>query len=186
MSHDELFGIATNLIQVETGTKYFMEKRLEYPNIYPDDAKNEKWVAHLSYMEQNNYYPQSCDKYCPYHEECVHCKNILSTIHTKRRSMEKIAGYHETFYSVDEMQEDVYDAISSAFCARGKKFYIIKAMTGAGKSHSYIKLMQEYPDMRFLIAVPTNLLKREIFKKAKDIGIEVMKTPSLEAIVNNH
>lgn len=182
LSHDELFGIATNLIQVETGTKYFMEKRLEYPNIYPDDAKNEKWVAHLSYMEQNNYYPQSCDKYCPYHEECVHCKNILSTIHTKRRSMEKIAGYHETFYSVDEMQEDVYDAISSAFCARGKKFYIIKAMTGAGKSHSYIKLMQEYPDMRFLIAVPTNLLKREIFKKAKDIGIEVMKTPSLEAI----
>lgn len=182
LSHDELFGIATNLIQIETGTKYFMEKRLEYPDIYSDDAKNEKWKIHLSYMEQHKYYPQSCDKYCPYHEECQHSKNILSTIHTKRRSMEKIAGYHETFYSIEEMQDDVYDAIDRAFHACGRKHYIIKAMTGAGKSFSYIKLMQEYPDMRFLIAVPTNLLKDEIFKKAKKLGIEVMKTPSLEAI----
>jgi hypothetical protein len=73
LSHDELFGIATNLIQVETGTKYFMEKRMEYPELYPDDVKNEKWKAHLSYMEQNEYKAQHCDKYCPYHEECVHC-----------------------------------------------------------------------------------------------------------------
>lgn len=184
LSHDELFGIATNLIQVETGTKYFMEKRLEYPNIYPDDAKNEKWEAHLSYMEQNNYYPQACDKYCPYHKECAHCKNILSTIYTKRRSMEKIVGCNEEFYSMEEMQEDVYDAISRAYHAIGKKYYIIKAMTGAGKSHSYIKLMREYPDERFLIAVPTNLLKDEILEKAKGTGIKAMKTPSLEAIMN--
>lgn len=182
LSHDELFGIATNLIQIETGTRYFMEKRLEYPDLYPDDAKNEKWEAHLSYMVQNNYYPQSCDKYCPYCGECTHCKNILTTIHTKRGGMEKIAGYHETFYSMEEMQDDVYDAISNAFCASGKKFYIIKAMTGAGKSHSYIKLMQEYPGSRFLIAVPTNLLKDEILKKAGSMGTKVMKTPSLEAI----
>ena len=182
LSHDELFGIATNLIQVESGTKYFMEKRIEYLELYPDDIKNEKWEAHLSYMEQNNYYPQACDKYCPYHKECAHCKNILSTIHTKRRSMEKIAGYHETFCSIKEMQDDVYNAISNALCANGKKIYIIKAMTGAGKSHSYIKLMQEHSDMSFIIAVPTNLLKGEIFKKTKKFGIKVMKTPSLEEI----
>lgn len=176
--------MATNLIQVESGTKYFMEKRIEYPELYSDDIKNEKWKAHLSYMEQNKYYPQSCDKYCPYHEECAHCKNILSTIHTKRRGMERIAGYHEKFYSMEEMQEDVYDAISRAYHAIGKKYYIIKAMTGAGKSHSYIKLMREYPDERFLIAVPTNLLKDEILEKAKGTGIKAMKTPSLEAIMN--
>ena len=182
LSHDELFGIATNLIQVEAGIKYFMEKRMEYPELYPDDVRNEKWKAHLSYMEQNEYKPQYCEKYCPYHEACVHCKNILSTIHTKRRGMEKIAGYHETFYPMEEMQEDVYDAISRAYFAIGKKYYIIKAMTGAGKSHSYIKLMREYPDERFLIAVPTNLLKDEIVKNAKGMGIKAMKTPSLEAI----
>lgn len=180
LSHDELFGIATNLIQVENGDKYFMETISEYPYLYTDDVKNRKWEADLSYM--SGYYPESCDKYCPYYEECTHCKNILLTVHTKRGSMEKIAGYREEFVSMEEMQEDVYDAISRAFHAREKKFYIIKAMTGAGKSHSYIKLMWEHSDRRFLIAVPTNLLKDEIFKKAKSMGLKVMKTPSLEAI----
>lgn len=55
-------------------------------------------------------------------------------------------------------------------------------MTGAGKSHSYLKIMRKYPDGRFIIAVPTNLLKEEIFRKAKRQGIEVRKTPSLEEI----
>ena len=39
--------------------------------------------------------------------------------------------------------------------------------------------MQEYSGVRFIIAVPTNLLKEEIFEKAKGQGIEVKKTPSL-------
>ena len=182
LSHDELFGIATNLIQVEAGKKYFIEKRLEYTDLYPEDTKNEKWEVNLSYMEQNNYHPQSCDNYCPYSKDCIHNKNILSTVHPRRGSMEKIAGYHEEFSTMEEMQDDVYNAIDRAFHASGRKFYIIKAMTGAGKSHSYIKLMQKYSDRRFLIAVPTNLLKDEILKKAKGMGIEVMKTPSLEAI----
>lgn len=182
LSHDELFGIATNLLQVETGADYFIEKQSEYPELYTDDRKNEKWKEDLSYIKQQGYYPKGCDKYCPYHKECAHGKNILSTVHTKRGSMEKIVGYREEFSTMDEMQDDVYNAISNAFYASGKKFYVIKAMTGAGKSHSYIKLMQEHSDMRFLIAVPTNLLKKEIFEKAKSQGIEVKKTPSLEEI----
>lgn len=159
-----------------------MEKRLEHPELYTDDTRNEKWGANLSYMEQNDYKPKACDKYCPYHEECIHCKNILSTVHTKRGSMEKIAGCHEEFVSMEDMQDDVYDAISDAFNASGKKIYIIKAQVGSGKSHSYLKLMQENSDTRFIIAVPTNLLKQEIFEKAKNQSIDVKRTPSLEEI----
>lgn len=180
--HDELFGIATNLLQVENGKEYFIEKRLEYPDLYPDDMKNDKWETNLSYMEQNNYYPQSCDNYCPYSKDCIHNKNILSTVHPKRGSMEKVAGYREEFSTLEEMQEDVYNAVNRAFHSCDKKYYIIKAQTGAGKSHSYLKLMQEHSDARFLIAVPTNLLKREIYKKARKQGIKVMRTPSLEEI----
>lgn len=182
LDHNELFGIATNLIRIETGTKYFMGIRSEYPELYTDDDKNEKWRSDLSYMEQNDYYPQSCDNYCPYHKECDHCKNILKTVHTERGSMEKTAGYHEEFVSIEEMQDDVYDAISNAYYDNGKKFYVVKAMTGAGKSHSYLKLMLKNPNTRFIIAVPTNLLKEEIFEKAKSLGIKVRVTPSLEEI----
>ena len=182
LSHDELFGIATNLIHVESGEDYFMDKRMEYPELYSDDIKNKKWELNLSYIKGNNYYPESCDRYCPYKDECRHCKNILKTAHPERGSMEKIVGYHEEFSTMEEMQDDVYDAIRNAFYDNGKKFYVIKAMTGAGKSHSYLKLMQEHPDTRFIIAVPTNLLKNEILKKAKTSGLEVLKTPSLEEI----
>lgn len=55
-------------------------------------------------------------------------------------------------------------------------------MTAAGKSTSYLKLMSENPSDRFLIAAPTNLLKDEIYEKACRMGINVMKTPSLEQI----
>ena len=37
---------------------------------------------------------------------------------------------------MEEMQDDVCDAISNALDASGKKFYIIKAMTGAGHQAS--------------------------------------------------
>lgn len=182
LCHDELFGIATNLIQVETGIKYFMKKRLQYQNLYTDDSKNEKWKNHLSYIVQNGYYPESCDKYCPYHEECSHGRNILSTVYSKQGSMEKIVGYHEEFYPMEEMQDDIYNAIHRAFRASDKKFYIIKAQVGAGKSYNYLKLMSEYMDVWFIIAVPTNLLKREIYENARKLGIRIMVTPSLEEI----
>lgn len=182
LSHDELFGIATNLINVESGKDYFINKRIEYPELYSDDVKNKKWELHLSYMKENNYYPEACDKYCPYKEECTHCENILKTVYTERGNMEKIIGYHEEFVSMEGMQNNIYDAISNALHSSGKKFYIIKAQVGGGKSYSYLKLMQENPDTRFIIAVPTNLLKGEIYGKAKELSIEVMMTPSLEAI----
>lgn len=182
LRHEELFGIATNLIHVETGEKLFTQIRLKYQDLYTDDKANERWKSQLSYMSKNDYCPQRCDKYCPYCDECPHGKNILSTVHPKRGGMEPIAGYHEEYVSMEEMQEDVYNAIHRAFYSGDKKFHIIKAQVGAGKSYSYLKLMTEYTDARFLIAVPTNLLKREIYEAAKKLGIRIIVTPSLEEI----
>lgn len=183
LSHDELFGIATNLINVESGTKYFMEIRLKHSGLYTG-AKTEKWKANLSYMVQNDYGPERCEKYCSYHEECPHSRNILNTVYTGRGSMERIAGYNERFSSIEEMQDDVYGAIRKALFSHDKKFYVIKAQTGAGKSYSYLRLMKENDETRFLIAAPTNLLKNELYEKAKKMGIKIIVTPSLEEIAD--
>lgn len=179
--HDELFGIATNLINVESGTKYFMEIRSRYPEMY-DVGKTEKWKADLSYMVQNGYKTERCEKYCPYHDKCQHSRDILTTVNPGRGSMEPIAGYREEYCSMEEMQDDVYGAIRKALFSYGKKFYVIKAQVGSGKSHSYLELMKENDEMRFLIAAPTNLLKNELYREAKKREIEVMVTPSLEEI----
>jgi hypothetical protein len=115
-------------------------------------------------------------------DECNHGTNLLSTVKLKRGTMERDSHYVETFDSVENVQEDVYRLIRRAYQSHDKRCYIIKAITGAGKSHSYLKLMSGNPSERFLIAAPTNLLKDEIYEKAKKLGISVRKTPSLEQI----
>lgn len=181
LSHDELYGLATNLIQIETGSQKFLNTiigNIEYYNA----EKNNKWKYDLSYMKQNEYKPQRCNKYCPYCAECVHGKNIILTVDVKRGTMEKVGGCHEEFYSLEDVQNDTYHAICRAYHAEDKQFQIIKSMTAAGKSTSYLKLMSENPADRFLIAAPTNLLKDEIYEKACRMGMNVKKTPSLEQI----
>lgn len=183
MSHDELFGLATNLIQVETGLRRFKEIQAKHPEFY-DNERREKWNRHLSYIRQQEYKPFSCDNFCPYHEKCNHGMNILSTVRPKPGMMERIPGYSEEFYSLEEVQDDTYKAIRTAFLAEDSMVHIIKSQVGAGKSYSYLQLMAENPDDRFLVAAPTNLLKNELYHKAIQMDIEVCKTPSLEEIKN--
>lgn len=181
MSHDELFGLTTNLKQVESGIQRFKEIQAEHPEFY-DDERREKWERHLSYIRQQEYKPYSCDSFCPYCKECNHGTNILSTVRPKPGMMERLPGYSEKFYSIEDVQDDTYEAISKAYHAEDSNIHIIKSQTGAGKFYSYLQLMSENPDHRFLVAAPTNLLKDEIYNKAKRMGIAVCKTPSLEQI----
>lgn len=183
MSHDELFGLATNLKQVESGIQRFKEIQAEHPEFY-DDERREKWERHLSYIRQQEYKPYSCASFCPYCKECNHGTNILSTVRPKPGMMERLPGYSEKFYSIEDVQDDTYKAISKAYHAEDTKIHIIKSQTGAGKSHSYLQLMSENPDHRFLVAASTNLLKNELYHKAIQMDIEVRKTPSLEEIKN--
>lgn len=181
MTHDELFGLATNLRHVETGVQQFRVIQAKHPEFY-DDVRRAEWNRHLKYNDDVEYKPQQCNSYCPYRKGCNHGTNILSTARLKRGVMERIPRYHEEFHSIEDVQQDTYDAISRAYRAADSKVHIIKSQVGAGKSYSYLQLMAENPDDRFLIAAPTNLLKNELYQKARQMGIEVRKTPSLEEI----
>ena len=183
LHHGELHGISTNLLSVETGLQRFIDILSKNSSFYAE--KKDAWQQrHLPYIKQNNYHPENCNNFCPYRNQCSHGTNILSTVHPKRGTMEKVIGYKETFYPISEVEEDVYQAIHKAYCANDKKRYVINAMTSIGKTTSYLKIMSEYPTVRFLIAVPTNLLKDEVYDKAVRMGISICKTPSLEQIKN--
>ena len=181
MEHEELFGILTNLIQVETGVRTFQEIQQKYPEFYDADRK-EKWNHDAAYSSMQEYKPKRCENFCPYHKECEHGKNILSTVRPKRGTMERVSGYQEQFYSIEEVQDDTFDAISRAYKAKCNRVYVIKAMTSIGKSTSYLRLISENPECRFLVAAPTNLLKEELHDRARKLGINVRRTPSLEQI----
>jgi hypothetical protein len=180
LSHDELFGLATNLVNVDTGSRWFRDVLAANSRFYGD--KLGKWVHDLDYMKQLGYRPRSCDGFCPRCNTCDHGANILSAASLRRGTMEMVPGYEETFSSVVEVEQDVRRAIEEAYHAKGTGWYIVKAMTAIGKSSAFLGIMSDNPQDRFLIAVPTNILKTEIYEKAVRLGIEVMMTPSLEEI----
>ncbi|SEJ71438.1 hypothetical protein SAMN05660742_114106 [Propionispira arboris] len=183
LHHKELYGILTNLLQVETGSQRFVSILSKNPAFYSDNK--EIWEGrHIPYMKQHDYRSQNCNDFCPYQSKCNHGTSILSTVCPKRGMIEKTPGYSEIFHPLEEVQKDTYNAISKAYCANNKQFQIVKAMTAVGKTTSYLKLMSENPTDRFLIAAPTNLLKDEIYNKAVRMNIAVSKTPSLEQIKN--
>lgn len=182
LCHDELFGLMCSLINIETGVDMFISTLSKYPEFYD---KLEKWKTDVQYSTMQNYYPRRCSEFCPYCGECNHGKNILSTAHLGRNQLEKDPDYQEYYYPIEEVQNDIYNAISRAHHASDNRVYVIKAQTGGGKSTSYLQIMEENDNERFLIPAPTNLLKDEIYNKSDRTGIDVSKTPSLEQIKND-
>jgi hypothetical protein len=95
--------------------------------------------------------------------------------------MERVANYAEVFYPIEEVQSDLKHGLSQAVESDNTLWYIIKAQTAAGKTQAYLELMKA-TDKRFLIAAPTNKLKWDIKRRADEIGVELMTTPSLDEI----
>lgn len=179
LDHDELFGLMTSLIGIETGSGLFLSTMKKYPELYDH---LEKWQFDVQYCIEKEYMPQRCDGFCPYSGECSHTKNILTTAHPHHIPMEPDPNYNVSYCSLEEAQDDVYEVIHDAYMQSDNHIYIIKAQVGIGKSYSYLRIMKEHPGERFLIAAPTNLLKNELYNKAKDMGADVCVTPSLEEI----
>jgi hypothetical protein len=181
LQHNELYGIATNLIHVESGDIKFNELLSAYP-FYSDDANNcAKWKNDLLYMRRNKYLPMNCDNFCPHHNTCPHSTNILSTVKPLSRTMEKIAGYVEEYHPLADVELDVKQKIRSAMNEHYTGWRIIKAQTAIGKTSIYLKLLKNTPK-RILVVVPTIHLKNEVFAKAVSMGLDVIETPSLDEI----
>ncbi len=181
LNHDESFGLLNSLIHIETGSDLFLSIMSKYPEFYDH---LEKWRFDVQYNMQKGYRPQRCDGFCPYCEECSHTRNILTTAHPSRNLMEPDPNYDVSYCSLEEAQDDVYEVIHEAYAQDDNRIHIIKAQVGIGKSYSYLRIISENQDKRFLIAAPTNLLKNELYEKLKAMGINVCVTPSLEEIKN--
>ena len=113
LHHNELFGLATNLIQVESGSSRF--KEIIKSNSYFEDYKKLlAWDYYLYYFKSNNYKPESCAAFCPYNDECQHGTNILSTSKLNYHQIEKLANYDEDFVSMEEAEDDFRRKLTKA------------------------------------------------------------------------
>ncbi len=180
LHHGELFGLSTNIIYVETGIRTFEDILLRYPEYY-DTSKRKQWNFYLKYNRDSDYHPKWCNRFCPYRDKCNHGDNIILTVKPERGTIEKVANYNEIYYPIEEVQKNLTTNLVSAINADDTRWHIIKAQTAAGKTETFLNLM-ENSGLKFLIAVPTNKLKRDVESRAEEKGIELMVTPSLDEI----
>jgi hypothetical protein len=175
LEHMELFGLATNLVNVETGAALFSDCLREHSYYEDRPQKYRKWQQDLRSIRE--YKPFACDRFCPYSDSCAHGTNILSALKPKYHQIERLSNYVEHYVSIEEAAEDFKRQLQYAMNTEEKKWYIIQAQTALGKTETYLQLLRE-TSLRVLIAVPTNKLKQEIINRAKDMGIKMIESPS--------
>lgn len=181
LSHDELFGLATNLANAETGTDRFL--KCFKANSYADARVGKyRYWAHQIKRYISGYQPQACNNFCRYCNSCSHLTNMILTAKVKYYQMERLSGYTEQLCTLEEAEKDFQENFRNAMDDSRKMWFVIKAQTALGKTETYLRLIKN-TSKRVLIVVPTNNLKSEIRKqRAEPMGIEMMESPSLHEI----
>ena len=181
--HNELFGIASNMNCIERGRKQFLnilegEQNKQYPSYQEKD-----WRFYLSYMSAQEYKPMCCEKFCRYANECNHAANMILTAKTAMNTVVKLK--EKSYCTLQEAEEDLSQKLTEAVNSNRCGINIIKAQTAIGKTHKYIDIIKN-SNKKFIVAVPTNILKNEVYNRMISEGItSVVKTHSITEIEQN-
>lgn len=156
LNHNEKFLIASNLRHITSGEKKF----LEVLEKHYDDETLMKWKNDFKYM--CGYKPMRCSAdICPYYETCVHYGTIVDTLSIDRK-VYKVNK--DEYIPLEEAVEELKDCLEKAYQSIGTGVHLIKAQTSIGKTTQYIDLIMKHPESRFLIALPTNILKKQVYE----------------------
>ena len=68
----------------------------------------------------------------------------------------KVYQGKEEYASINKAENLLKENLNHAFLSKEEGIHLIKAQTGLGKTKSYIELIAENTDSRFLVALPTN------------------------------
>ena len=177
LHHHEMFGIACNLNHIESGRRVFLRHIAESEF---EHYREKDWQYCMHYLTAQEYKPMCCESFCPYHEECNHAANMVLTAKTNRNSVVKLK--EKQYYTLEEAADDVQQALHKAVDMPFNGINIIKAQTAIGKTHCYVNLIKN-SNKRFIIAVPTNILKDEVYERLLNEGVtNVVKTKSIQTL----
>lgn len=111
LSFDELFGICTNLINIEGGLKLFKEmiEKSQFNKERSTDWANFK----ADQLNNQGLKPMKCINFCQYKEQCKHATNIINTVKTKRNTLQ-IIGFYD-LVSLEKAMEKYEEIIKELF-----------------------------------------------------------------------
>lgn len=172
--HEDRFLLMTNLIHLEGGIKRF-KKHLEKHGY---DMK--AWSYYIKYAKDAKYLPMTCNGNCGYADVCHHKTNMVLTIKESPRI--KKLGDDDVYYYLNEVNEHVSDCFAKAVNEKIYGLQLIHAQTAVGKTEVYCSYVRQHEEYKFLIAVPTNKLKNEVWLRLKKMGVSAMETSSLDEL----
>lgn len=170
--HNDRFLLLTNMLQIKGGAKLFLSI------IREKDYDEKDWRFYAKYAKDNQYKPQSCDGNCPYDKECSHEKNMLLTVKEKEQIVK--LNEEQNYESLKEVYQHVCTCLEHAVESSENEIVIIPAQTAIGKTEAYCNLIRDHPEKKFIVAVPTNQLKHEVYQRLQKKGVDAQKTLSLD------
>ena len=177
--HQELWGMASNLCQIKGGGDKFISIIRNETNEQYSNYTDKDWGYYINYIQKQDYNPQQCINFCPYSNECNHAKNLIQTAKTKRNTIVELSNKTE-YVSLAEAEKDLLDKFKKCQSCDDNNIHVMKAQTGIGKSSTYISCLDN-SDRPYIVAVPTNKLKDDIYDKCIAKGYNVIETPTLPA-----
>jgi len=169
--HNEMFGLMTNLLQIDGGSakiKEILNSRIEYAD------KMNSWNAMKNQILKANYSPCHCNKYCPFINECIHGLNMIFQGKLFRGMVMEVG--ERKVKSLKQAEKELIDVFNFIMDSNQKGIYIIKAPTGIGKTQLYVNACK---DKNLTIAVPTHRLKNEVSQRLQEEGIPHYMIPEL-------
>lgn len=175
LNHSERFLLETNLNHISGGSRIFESiLRKEY-----DKEAIINWERNKKIVR--GYMPKSCGSECPYYSDCMEYstqRNIVGILLNDRRVIIETSG---EYVSLDEAEQVLRSNLISAYRSPNKGIHLIKAQTAIGKTSKIRELILNEPDKKFLIAEPTNMLKKELNETLHiALGDDVCKTESVQ------
>ena len=182
LTPNELFGISTALISIDTGSEMFLRSIQKHHYFDDTPKKYSDWSFYLSYLKKTNCIRLPCDRFCPYEHQCHHVGNILSA-KLKYHEVKQQANHNEEVCSADavatELKSKFREVLSIPSATLHQNIFTINAPTGIGKSTMVLDYMRDHPEEKYIMAFPTVDLKNQNYDNAIAQGINVIKTPSL-------
>ena len=174
--YDELMLIATNLINIEKGKKVFLEILNSSVNENCEAYFKRNWKAILNNLIERDYSPETCAN-CKYAGDCNHQKNMILTAKPTDSCICVVEP--KVYCSIEEAEESLRENFRKADESCDEGFHIVIAQTGLGKTNLYLNHLLT-TEKKYIIAVPTHELVKEIMDKACRLGIKnISASPQL-------
>lgn len=166
LSHDELLGLATNLIWTKGGLSKMKSTMLKYNHLGITDYSQHNFNI-LPYVKKMGYYPMWLKKFSPYPDDWNYT-NLISAGKDTRGMIEVLEP--QTKITLEQGEQEFERVFNEIINKENNKIYLIKATVGLGKTGKITNLNQ------YTLAFPTHDLITEVSNR---MTVDYVTTPPI-------